>query len=179
MTWMRIRPELFGQAAADGLSADAVMAHCEALGWLYAHERDDCVITARLLRSALVLTDDPPTAVKALDSAGYWSARTDGSVEILDHADVVRGSLHATRMKRRKDQRAQAKARARAVSPDDASTDDAADDTSDESSPQLPNYLTNYLDVTKQGQEPGGGGVPPQRDSEADMWLKAARGYNK
>lgn len=178
MTWMRIRPELFGQAAADGLSADAVMAHCEALGWLYAHERDDCVISARLLRSALVLTEDAPTAVKALDSAGYWTARTDGSVEIVDHADVVRGSLHATRMKRRKDQRAQAKARARAAS-DGVSADDAADDTADESAPRLPNYLPNYLAVRETGQERGGGGVPPQRDGDADMWPKVARGYDK
>lgn len=150
---MKTRPELFGQAAADGLSSDVLMAHLEALGWLYSHERDDCVIPAKLLRSVMVVTEDPDVAKKTLDAFGYWKVRADGSVEVLEHGDTVRQSLFATNKKRGKDR--QRYERNRDEDRDHASTSGGGPDSESasgtgigpdsESESALPTYLTTAV----------------------------------
>lgn len=139
MTWNRTRPEVIGQMAADGLTQDAAMAHLCAVHWLHGHERDDGVIPRRLLPAALLFADDHALVAKELADAGYWRQHTDGSIEIVDHRDVLRQSLGATRAKRDKDRRGQQRQR-------DRKRDPSSDDAPDESTATLPNYLTTDLD---------------------------------
>lgn len=152
MTWMKISPELFDQAAADDLSQDAALAHLQGLAWIYRTERDDCLIPRRLLPRLMPMTDDPVAAAAELVHAGYWIEGVK-AFEVLHHADVVRSSLVAQRSKREKDKRAQARARDRR-----ASTDDAAADSSDESAPTQSTNQTTQQPAMRERSGPS-----PQR----------------
>lgn len=108
MTWTKTGVEFPAQCADAGLSDAAYRTHHEMITALYTLDRADATdlqIAKRQLRR-YVECADAETAIKDLVAAEFW--RDDGEHWVLvHHADVVRASLIAQQLKRRRDRDAQ------------------------------------------------------------------------
>lgn len=125
VTWMKVRPEVYEQMTGDGLSRDAMLAHCEGLAYVYRTERMDCRIARTVVRNILFGFDDPEPVIRELVRAGYWTEHAT-HFELVDHRKTVRESLTAQNKKRERDAEAQQKARDKRGSSASASVTDSA-----------------------------------------------------
>jgi hypothetical protein len=113
MTWVKLGDEFIDQCANADLADAAFRTHVEAIGWLYRNEDTSCrVRQAIVLRFAGSL--DWKSGIDGLVAAGFWKDYGDGW-EIVHHADVIRQSIAAQRIKREQDRDRQRQRRARAT----------------------------------------------------------------
>jgi hypothetical protein len=128
VTWTKLGDEYSDEIACAGLGDAAYRTHSEAIGWLYRIEDTGLRIPKYVVRRFAGSTDYE-VGIKDLVSAGYWRDRGD-AWEIVHHADVIRQSLEAQRLKRERDKRAQRAHRRRQSvggTPSDVSADVSAE----------------------------------------------------
>ena len=128
MTWAKFGCEFDDEAAHAGLGDAAYRTHSEAIKYLYGIESLDLRIPKHLVRR-FAGSADYELGIKDLVAVDFWRDRGD-AWEVVHHADVIRQSIHAQRMKRDRDKRTQRAHRERRTNPG-ADPDTSADVSAD------------------------------------------------